>query len=197
MNVPGTDTALHVECGISYREWLDLGSQLGAIARVSNWWIGDWMNAAVTVDCDVSLTEMYEAAVQETRLSLRTLRNLKSIASKVPEKRRRKELPISVHAAVASLSPAEQKKWLSLAVRNGWNRQQLRDEIRGWPSRPPVLATAVQTVCKNARPMDGGYLVRDEDITALAEVVHVRLAARVVDIKPRALWPIRKKQAAR
>lgn len=104
---------------LSYSEWLQIGSYLDRVSKAFRWWVGDWLNYA---ESRRDLSERMDQAVGMFELSDNTLQMYASVAKRVPYSRRREELSWSMHNAVSSLSPCEQKHWLDVATPDGGDK---------------------------------------------------------------------------
>jgi C-5 cytosine-specific DNA methylase len=71
----------------------------------------------------------YALALKKTDFSPGHLRNLASVASRVPPGNRRPDLSWTHHCVAARLEPDEQKEWLARARDEGWNAEELRMEL--------------------------------------------------------------------
>lgn len=81
-------------------EWIRWGRRLGVMGRVSNWWIGDWLQYGA-----VRWGEKYTEAARITGYDVKTLRNIAYVAKRFDLSRRRDKLTWSHHAEVAVLDP--------------------------------------------------------------------------------------------
>lgn len=144
-----TETSLTLPPDTSYDRLEALITMFGQLHRTSAWVLGDALNHAERV-----YGETYVQASVWTGLAEQTLQNYASVCGRVPRSRRRKELPFSVHAEIASLEPDEQKEWLAKASKERWTRSILRDELaplraerqlensrkqRDLPPEPPII----------------------------------------------------------
>ena len=92
--------------------------------RSSPWWIGDLLNSG-----DARFGEAFSQAC-EGHVSSEMLQRYESVARRVPPHVRNPSLSWSAHAAVARLSPDQQRLMLQRAETNGWNSEQLRKKVR-------------------------------------------------------------------
>lgn len=131
-----TETALilYDPASIPYELYVDIGTLLGNVNRRCQWLIGDWL---VLVE-DI-FPDRYSQAAEATRLSPTTLANRASVCRKIPSERRRAGVPFGVHAEVAYMTPAEQKRWLDKAEKSDWSRSDLRANMK--PEVPPAVTT--------------------------------------------------------
>jgi hypothetical protein len=120
-----TPTAFVLEELITYDRYEALCAYMGQMNRSCSWWIGDLLLYG-----EGAYGERYAQAANATGLAEQTLMNRAWVCSSIPPERRLPGVPFSVHAAVASRKPSEQKKWLRLAQQNGWTRAQLVHELR-------------------------------------------------------------------
>lgn len=116
-----TETSYEPEAGISYEEWSGIGAALGQMGRSSAWWLGDWLRHG-----EAQFGETYTQAIDLTGYDYGTLANYAYVAERVPPERRRETLGWSLHQAVASKEPQEQKRLLDLAERDCLSRSELR-----------------------------------------------------------------------
>lgn len=118
-------SALYIEQGLAYADWVRLGRQVAIMADSAAWWIGDWLNFGRQ-----SYGRRYKQAVAETGLDYQTLRNYAWVASRFPVSRRRDMLSFGHYAELASLSAEQQDAWLNRSVGERWTRCELRRRRR-------------------------------------------------------------------
>ena len=121
-DVTVTPVGLVIKGDIAFGDWASIGPLLGKYNRGIAWAIGDWLNTG-----EYRFGETYAQAIDTTGLSLGRLRNLKSLAHRVPYKNRTAALSLSHHEAVAPFPEDIQLKLLNLAVENGLDRDQMRE----------------------------------------------------------------------
>lgn len=97
---------------------------VGLIRSASNFWVADLLATAERL-----YGEQYAQLEQALGISHQTLLNIVSIGNKIPKERRLDGLTFSTHAEVAALAPAEQKRWLRTAAKQGLTSAELRSEI--------------------------------------------------------------------
>lgn len=120
-----SETALSLPPGIPRGEWEQIGDTLHRIEKGVQWWLGDWWRYGER--------EYGESAAQAAPLgvSAKTLQNAAWVAQAIEPSRRREDLSISHHAAVAGLEdPAEQDRWLDKAAGSDMSVGELRGRIR-------------------------------------------------------------------
>ncbi len=120
-----TRTSLSLPPALPLDIWQKVGTDLHVIADASGWWQGDWL-----VYGQDRFPDRYQRALQETGLDYQTLRNYAWVARTFPPPRRRSGLSFQHHAEVASLTAAEQDKWLSQAEECNWSRNLLRRQLQ-------------------------------------------------------------------
>jgi len=136
-----TETALVLRPGLSRESWDALGKQLSRVEKAVLWWIGDWLNYG-----EREYGETYTEALEETDYSLGTLQQAKFVAAHVEPLSRLKDVPWSIHQAVATLAPERQKQLLAEAADKHLTRHQVRERLRelkwaGLASAPPPTGT--------------------------------------------------------
>lgn len=118
-------TSLELPDDVTLDELRQILAAVGIMARAHQWWVGD---ALVHVENHHGADAMAQLA-DELGLEPHTLTNWRWVADSVEASRRREELTWSHHAEVARLKPAEQKRALAKAVKDGWTVRQLRDHV--------------------------------------------------------------------
>jgi hypothetical protein len=130
-----TETSLVLPPDVPYDQYEALAYMFGRVHRQTAWVLGDLLNYG-----EKAYGEKYAQAEAATGLARSTLENYCSTCNRIPRSRRRKGLAFSIHAEVASLSPAEQTDWLSKAAKEGWKRGRIREELA--PLRAAAELTA-------------------------------------------------------
>jgi len=109
----------------SFEQWEEAGKFIRKAEGAVHFWIGDWLNYG-----EQKYGETFSQAIDETNYDYGTLRNDKSVASRVELSRRRDNLSWSHHAEVASLKPEDQDKLLEKAVKEELTSKDLRKLVR-------------------------------------------------------------------
>lgn len=120
-----TKTSLDLPDDLSREDWQAIGVTLHDIRTGVEWWIGDWWRFGERA--------YGEAASQAapTGYAVKTLQNAAWIATKVEPSRRREDLTIGHHGAVAGLDdPDEQDEWLDKAQANQWSVAETSARVR-------------------------------------------------------------------
>jgi predicted RNA-binding Zn-ribbon protein involved in translation (DUF1610 family) len=110
---------------LEHPEWVKWGRRFGAMGRVSNWWMGDWIQYGAA-----RWGEKYTEAARITGYDVKTLRNIAYVAKRFDLSRRRDNLTWTHHAEVAALTPEQQDEWLDRAVVLRLSPGDLRLEVR-------------------------------------------------------------------
>lgn len=134
-----TATDLTVKGRPSFEEHEGVGDFIKRAHRASGWWLAGWMRHAESRE---DWKERLSQAVDSTGLSEKTLKNVRAIGAIEPS-RRRDDIDFSMHAEVAGLEPDEQSHWLAQAAENGWDRRELRLNIRASKRRRVLDGQAV------------------------------------------------------
>lgn len=106
-------------------EWVAAGRRFGAIARCSQWWIGDWIRYG-----NSQWGEKYSEAARITEYDIGSLRNMAWVASQFNLSLRNDRLSWSHHALLAPLEDSEKVIWINRAVKDGLSVSDLRIELR-------------------------------------------------------------------
>ncbi len=114
---------------VSWDTFAALCTYLGNLRNATAFWIGDALNFGDTVfGFDASQAEAFLGRSPET------LRRWQWTCEKVAKSRRRVGLSFTHHENVASLSPAEQGRWLDHSEQHGLSANELRAAIRSAPN---------------------------------------------------------------
>ncbi len=130
-NITVTPIGLVIEGTLYFDDWASLGPVLGKYHRGIAWAVGDWISVG-----EYRFGEMYAQALDTTGLSLGRLRNLKSLADRVPIENRAGSLSLSHHEAVAPFSHDMQRKLLAMAIDEDLDRDELRAIVAELHSLP-------------------------------------------------------------
>jgi hypothetical protein len=120
-----TAVAWAPEHELAHQQWLAEGKRVGAVARGSAWWVGDWLLYGAA-----RWGERYAEASRVTGYDPKTLRNMRYVASRFHLSLRRDKLTFSHHALVAGLEPDAQCHWLDRATHDRMSVEDLRIELR-------------------------------------------------------------------
>jgi hypothetical protein len=116
---------LIIKEGMDFKTWEKLGHALKAMQGAIQWWVGDWLNYG-----EKHYGETYAQALEATDYSYEYLRNVKSVANKVPMSHRCDNLTFSHHIEIASCKPEDQEKYLNIAKKENLSRIKLRERIK-------------------------------------------------------------------
>lgn len=137
--------ALELEPQIRFNDWRDLGDELASGLDQKLWHLADWAAFGLNKVREDPAWMIYRTMV-EAIIAKRALQPLASVARKVPATERFDQLSFYDHEEVASLPPDERQAWLGDALRQGWDRKDLRAELavaRGVDAKPPGLSVRV------------------------------------------------------
>jgi hypothetical protein len=118
-----------------FETWRMLGEKIGRYSNASAWWLGDWLTFG-----RYKYGRDYKQAIAATGLDYQTLRNYAVVARRFPPPRRRDDLSFQHHAEVCALDDGAQDRWLELAARMAWSRNDLRRRVRAEVVPGPVAA---------------------------------------------------------
>ncbi|MCK1536446.1 MULTISPECIES: hypothetical protein [unclassified Bradyrhizobium] len=105
--------------------WEKLGFRLAAMTGALQWAIGDWW----AYGYHKYGKRKSVAAAKSLPYEFGTLMNLGTVSRSVSPSQRNEVLSWSHHAAVTSLEPAEQTKWLDKAARGKYSVKKLREML--------------------------------------------------------------------
>lgn len=157
-----TRTSLQLPDGVEEEELLAIARLFGGIKHTSSFVLGDLFLYSQASYGDDFMVHMQEA----TGLAHQSCENMLSICRRVRPSVRREELSFHTHAVVAPLKPNEQRHWLAETIKNGWTRQQLREEIYGRKVLPPAVSQDLPQIVREALSgareyQDGWWISRD------------------------------------
>lgn len=107
--------------------------------KCSGFWLADLMRYG---DKRAEWAERLSQAQDATGLSEKTLKNIRAVG-RIEPSRRRDDVPFALHETVSGLQPEEQTEWLAKAAEHGWDRRELRMEIRAARRRRIIEGQAV------------------------------------------------------
>ena len=125
--IPGriSSTGVQFRPGLSYEEWRAALIVITRFATTSVWLLADALQYGFW-----NYGKKYEEALGVTGLAYGTLRNYAYVAGRFAHDRRRSSLSFAHHAAVASLVPDEQERWLDRAEAHGLPSRALEGLMR-------------------------------------------------------------------
>lgn len=134
-----TETGLLVTGRPSYENHVGVGDFIQRTHHASGFWLADWLRYG---ESRSDWRDRLDQAIKETGLSEKTLKNVRAVGA-IEQDIRREDLEFSIHEVVAGLPAADQEKWLERASAEGWNRRELRLEIRASKRRKIIEGQAV------------------------------------------------------
>jgi len=142
LGVEHTPTSLTLPLDLLYEDYETIGAFIGMVGDASRWWLADWLAQGEHL-----YGEKVAQAAELTRRAPQTLVNAASISRRVPPQRRRLKVSFTAHAEVASLEPADQKRWLKTAETEDLRTHELRARIQAERNGTPDVLDE-REVCK-------------------------------------------------
>ena len=125
--------AAEANASLDLEEWRGRGRELASKDTTRQFEIGDWILAG---EERLQKKAYKEAAIIFKGYNRASLRNLASVARQVSASLRNDKLSWNHHLVVAKFNPECQKKYLDLALANGWSSKQLRAFVS--EKHPPI-----------------------------------------------------------
>jgi hypothetical protein len=122
------ETSLLVPDGTPFEVVERMLATMKGLRNCTLWWIGDLL-----LHAERSFGEKYAQLLDSTDFEYSTLRNVSYVVNNVAPAVRRKELTFWHHLEVAPLPPADQKKFLKIAVEQRLSASALRAMIKNKP----------------------------------------------------------------
>lgn len=122
-----TRTALLVDGQPTFDESQYVGDWLEVVQGAVQFWWGDWL---LYMESRPDFKEKLSQALSVSGYAMETLSNLKYVASKVDQSRRRDGVSWSVHAAVAALPAVEQDAILADAASEHMTVAKVRAKVQ-------------------------------------------------------------------
>jgi hypothetical protein len=120
-----TSTSWRPTRKLELREWVAVGSRIGAVGRGIQWMLGDWISYGTAM-----FGEKYSRAARITGYDVQSLMNMVYVSSRFPVSRRRDNLSWSHHEAVAAYAEDDQNDWLDKAIEQRWSVADMRMMLR-------------------------------------------------------------------
>lgn len=163
-----TATGLEVTGRPSFEEYQGVGDFIKRAHQASGWWLADWLRYG---DTRAEWQERIDAALGETGLSEKTLKNVRAIGS-IDKSRRRESVEFGLHAEVAAMDPDDQTRWLDLAESEGWTRRELRLSIHAAARRAVINGQAVLEGMYRVIYSDNPWLYGDRPSSGVGQAEH-------------------------
>jgi N6-adenosine-specific RNA methylase IME4 len=113
---------------LSQEQWVICGAALERIEGAVQWWLGDWW-AYGDHEYGERLKALEDPSGPLADMNFGTLRTYGWVARQVTTSTRVDVLSFAHHKYVAPLPPAQQRRWLARAVKEGWSSNQLKAAI--------------------------------------------------------------------
>jgi hypothetical protein len=145
------ETSLLVPDGTPFEVVERMLTTMKGLRNCTLWWIGDLL-----LHAERSFGEKYAQLLDSTDFEYSTLRNVSYVVTNVAPAVRRKELTFWHHLEVAPLPPADQKKFLKIAVEQRLSASALRAMIKNkskepGPNKAETFELALRSILKIAR----------------------------------------------
>ena len=127
----------YTETPKTYEQFKSLVKVAQDASNGSCWALGDLYNLG-----EEMFSDTYAQAFDETKKTIRTIKNYASVARKFSPARRRDSLSFSHHDVVKALDEHEADRLLTIAEAESLNREQLRARVHGEKDAP------IKTTCK-------------------------------------------------
>lgn len=119
-------TGLTVNGHPSAEEHEGVGEFIQRAHRASGFWLADWLRYG---ESRKDWQAKIEQVAHLTGISEKRAKNIRSVGA-IEQSRRREGVEFGLHEEVAGLTPDEQSEWLERAEEEGWDRRELRLNIR-------------------------------------------------------------------
>jgi hypothetical protein len=129
---------------LDQEEWESEGVYLYKAANLgmTRWEIADW----IIRGRQTFGNEAANSAALKIGFTSGTLRNLVSVAARVPMSLRNDKLTWNHHKEIAALEPSAQRQWLDTAAEKGLSARELRREIKGGVGKPKTGVATLQDI---------------------------------------------------
>lgn len=121
-----TATGLSVKGRPSFDEHQGVGDFIQRAHKASGFWLADWLRIG---DERQDWKDKIDQAIDSTGLSEKRLKNVRAVGA-IEQSRRREGVEFGLHEEVAGMEPAEQTHYLEMAESQGWDRRELRQNVR-------------------------------------------------------------------
>ena len=145
------ETSLLIPDGTPFEIIERMLATMKGLRNCTLWWIGDLL-----LFSERSFGEKYAQLLDSTDFEYSTLRNVSYVVNNVAPAVRRKELTFWHHLEVAPLPPADQKKFLKIAVEQRLSASALRALIKNkpkelGPNKAETFELALRSILKIAK----------------------------------------------
>lgn len=121
-----TETGIDVAGRPKFGEHEGVGEFIKRAHRCSGFWMADWMRYGET---RADWSDRLSQVVDVTGLSEKRAKNIRAVGA-IDRAIRRPGVEFGLHEEVAGLKPKEQEHWLERSESEGWDRRELRLNLR-------------------------------------------------------------------
>lgn len=151
-------TGLVVKGKPSFEEHEQAGRFIRGFLKASPWWYADWMRYGDSrADWNAKIAQTMGAL----GISEKRAKNIRSVGAIEPS-RRRDDVEFGLHEVVAGLQPEDQTHWLHEASAYGWDRGELRTQIRATRRKKILEGQAVLSGMFRVVYVDAGDVTTDQ-----------------------------------
>lgn len=134
-----TATGMEVKGRPSFGEYEGVGDFIKRAHQASGWWLADWLRYG---ESRTDWKQQLSQAQDVTGLSEKRLKNIRAVGAIEPS-RRRDDVEFGLHEELTGLEPSEQTEWLEKCAVEGWDRRELRLELRASRRRAVIQGQAI------------------------------------------------------
>ena len=122
-----TSTSIEPPMGMGYEDWRIVLLRVRQLGDAFRWWYGQ-----LVLFGEAHYGEIAAQAVSETGLDEETIMRYRTVAERIDERIRIRELSWSHHREVAytpNLTMEDRQEWLVRAYKNAWTVRELKEEL--------------------------------------------------------------------
>lgn len=161
-------TGLVVKGKPSFEEHEQAGRFIRGFLKASPWWYADWMRYGDSrADWNAKIAQTMGAL----GISEKRAKNIRSVGAIEPS-RRRDDVEFGLHEVVAGLQPEDQTHWLHEASAYGWDRRELRMQIRASRRRKILEGQAVLSGMFRVLMVDPPWSYKDRPPSGSGQADH-------------------------
>ena len=123
--IAASKISLELPKDLKFEDWQNIGQHLQTMEGSVMWWVGDWWRFG-----NQAYGERAAQVLDSKSYSFQTFADAGWVAGKIESSRRREVLSWSHHREIAGLVPKEQERFLDMAIKENWSRNELRRAVR-------------------------------------------------------------------